>query len=168
MEVSFTGNFNDDVLFQVMLHADLNTIENIYMTHKNNYNYFWKKKFEKDELPIIKPQTSFNQWENEYIKIMIAKMKSDQLLQILQHNKILINYTSEDFNFNHILPKCLLSKIYNQFQSFGILYNSGYKIYSIDLFKIIKYDIDDYDLYELLIYIYYHYPNMGYIVKKND
>lgn len=117
----------DDVYFNILLNSQIDTLRNLCLTQKNtalhcNNNYFWIKKFEHDNLPLLSDQNSISGWINEYKKVVNIQHKAANLLlvndiertrQYLSTNgTISISLDKEyDDYLNNILPPNLLKQL---------------------------------------------------------
>src|SRR5688500_15491449 len=103
MQSVFTDTMNQDNLFHLMIHADIDTVRNICLTQSIDYchdAHFWKLKFGHDQLPIlINPlPTTLTEWRKEYIRVeTAANLAMDLLDKIKKGNAVHFNYTSEQF-----------------------------------------------------------------------
>jgi hypothetical protein len=174
----FTRTMSHDDLFHLMLHSDINTLTSICLSQHLEYcdsSMFWKLKFGHDELPILvnKLPTNFKDWRNEYIKVDTAANKAYELINHIKDNKTeaLFNYNHDAFNFRNILSNTLKQALYQYtpnyktFNHLSISFNHLADIYNITLFKNNNYvtiNIELDDLYDVLIVIFYNYPDMVY------
>ena len=183
MEREFTDTLNHDNLFNILLHADINTVTNICLTSHIDWcdsDYFWKLKFGKDELPILSPlPTNFSAWRKEYIRTMDASEAAVDLLEVVNTNDVVFNYNDEYLNLKTILPPHLRSALFNftpshqKFNQFKIRkYNSINSInkYIITLstsqYKYVEIYISYEHLYDILTILFYHYPELDYQLKE--
>lgn len=117
---------------KILLHLDIKTLKIAYLLDKNihnilNYKQFWDRKFNYDQLPILK-KSSFQ----EYIKISDYRIQAEKILVIndIKCNKkppdsagiFTFRFDSHDLNKLNKLNK-LLPEIYAGIQSEIILYN---------------------------------------------
>lgn len=79
-----------DNLFNIMIESDIETINNLCVTNKNNNvcnnEYFWVEKFNHDNMPIIIYRNNFSTWIKEYIAVKEAKIKALEILQLYLEN----------------------------------------------------------------------------------
>ena len=176
MQSVFTDTMNQDNLFHLMMHSDINTVRSICLAKSIPYchdAYFWKKKFDHDHLPILTqvlPMT-LNEWRREYIRVETAADMALDILEHLQNNKaeVLMDQSSEEFNFKAILPFALRSAMRNYtpaHQTFDVLKiryhrDNKYWVSSVGV-KTNSFTIDFDDLYDVLTIIFYHYPDIIY------
>lgn len=182
MEREFTDTLNHDNLFNILLHADINTVTSMCLTNHIDWcdsDYFWKLKFGKDELPILSPlPTTFATWRKEYIRTMNASLEAVDLLELVNQNDVVFNYNDEYFNFKKILPPALRSAIFNytpthqKFNQLNIRKYNGNSInkYIVTLstssYKYVQVYISYENLYDILTILFYHYPDIGYELKE--
>lgn len=173
----FNGTMSHDDLFHLMLHADIDTVTNICATQHIEYcdsSMFWKLKFGHDELPILTKTlpTQFSDWRKEYNK---AANKAYELMNLMKnkYGEAVFNYNQHDFNLMHILSMPLKQALYQynpKYKTFDYLtlsYNNKYlnqdfniAFYKNNHYHTLNISIDD--LYDFLIVIFYHYPEMAY------
>lgn len=174
MQSTFKDTMNQDNLFHLMLHSDIDTVVSICITHRIDYcndAFFWEKKFDIDNLPILTTQlpTTLKEWRREYIRVETASLLALDLLQLPKTQSIIFNYSSNQFNFKDILPFQLRSLMYyyhplhKTFQSLKITYQAK-DVYWINTGNN-TFTIHFHDLHEVLTIIFYHYPNIPYILN---
>lgn len=93
---------NNDILFNIMLWSDPETIKNIWLTHKHHFNnHFWITKFNHDNLIIINQPESLNEWVNEYRKVNNSTRKINTYINIPYWLQI---YTFSTLNIRERIP----------------------------------------------------------------
>lgn len=72
-----------DIIYEILLHVDGETLKNFNMTHKHIYpKHFWVNKFKQDNIPVFKDYSL-----DEYCKILHAKQTYDYITQLMMHEK---------------------------------------------------------------------------------
>lgn len=81
-------NFHNDVLFNILLNSDMDTIKNLCI-NKNalmicNDSYFWQEKFNIYHIPIMSKTlpTTMNEWIKEYEKVSNAHKEAINIYAI--------------------------------------------------------------------------------------
>ena len=175
MQSVFTNTMNQDNLFHLMIESDIDTVRSICLTQHISYcndPHFWKLKFDHDNLPIVTKElpATLNQWRKEYIRVETAADLAVEVLEKLQHKRLIIVFTYNDkqFNFKEILPFSLRSAMHyytKQYQSFNKLAieYQGNK-YGVAFYKdkSAHFTINFEDIYNVLTIIFYHYPTISY------
>ena len=87
---------NPDILFNILLHCDINTIHSFSVVQKKfllgkytpkQRNYFWNTKFDKDQLKCIKNKSNTIEWINEYKKVFpIMPQVNEMVTKLLSLN----------------------------------------------------------------------------------
>ena len=82
---------NDDILFNVMLRADYNTLKSLCLTNEKAYeychdNYFWHEKLTYDQLPIISVYDG-SEWIESYDGLLKAKEEAEILILLTEIEK---------------------------------------------------------------------------------
>ena len=173
---------SDDILYSMMLNSDITTIKKICLTNKSavricNNIYFWKDKFNHDNLPLlfndVIPQT-VDEWRNEYEAIDSAVKSVKRIFnlipneEIVSRDKIKISMIfSDEDELKMLLPRKLTKGIQVMGDQKIVIYYNVYHntthiyyetppdnmIYSRSL------DININDSIDLLIMLMYYYPN---------
>lgn len=123
-----------DVLFKILLHADIDTLK--IACNINIFNeiclgkYFWKQKFIRDNLIIIKEQNDIDAWIAEYIKIKKYTNDANDIITISLKEKemnmhdgtIIVNFNDncymryENHTDIYYLPQELNSMVSERFK----------------------------------------------------
>ena len=161
----------NDVLFNILLYSDIQTIKNYNMI-KNNVldKHFWVTKFNQDHLPLLSHPFNTIEWIKEYIKIDRATTRANDFMPlynidtriVITYNEtqkpLLIKYlfTQEDY---YDLSLHLGEK--NK-QSLSIGRNKlGYALYEPMSFYIVYRNIINInDIKQLLIKVFYQIPEL--------
>ena len=115
---------NPDILFNILLHCDIDTIQSFSCVKKTfllgRYSpkqrfYFWRTKFEKDHLRLIIKKGKTIEWINEYKKVLILHpIINDMVAQLLSLNTKpysgIYMYIQYPVNLLKILPKVVHHK----------------------------------------------------------
>lgn len=86
---------NVDIFFNILLHCDIVTIQS-FSCVKSISQYFWIKKFEHDNLILIKKMNKTIDWIREYKKVKVVNTIVDENI-----NKLLVN-SLKDILYNGI------------------------------------------------------------------
>lgn len=97
------GTINQDVLYNIMLHADIHTIKNLYLTSRlaktiGNDKQFWIDKFK--QFHILSTNPNLNELERYEKTKSIAK----NIIALIQLENDKYNYLAINFEQNDILP----------------------------------------------------------------
>ena len=62
---------NSDIFFQILLHSEIKELPNLRLVNREfnhilNSTYYWKCRFQRDKLHIVKERDEFVNWLNEY------------------------------------------------------------------------------------------------------
>ena len=157
-----------DIIYNIMLHSNINTIKNTFNINKTfNQLYknksFWKEKLMKDNLLF---DENLELSINTYTKIDSINNKVNDIVTKIKRNVIPLYFNKEDLS--NIVPICLMrgiDLINIHIQTVIIYFNDYYHISyhftnnssSID-YRIIQ--IDKQEVKDILIKIFYYYPNI--------
>jgi hypothetical protein len=159
-------SLSNDELYQIMIHADIDTITSICLTNDISYCHdgiFWKFIFHRDNIPILSKLklTTFSGWRKEYRKVTYAMNQSKYIMDVLKPDKeIEFDYSSDKMNFKFILPFHLRSVMFNftanyaTFDKLRMGYHNG-KYYSAGA-------LSDNEIYDILTLIFYYHPDIPY------
>lgn len=150
-----------DILLQTMFYLqDTSDIKNLYMTTKFNYDeneiiYFWRLKYEYENLPVLQHFIGFNEWLKDYDKMICCYKKAYNLLS---NKKILINNNYKELDLK-ILSHRLRCIIYNytpKYQPFDYIKIYKNKNYKISMGCIDKLYISNKDIHDILTILFYY------------
>lgn len=180
--------------YTMMIYLDLYTIKSLCLTCKNIINKFvespfsltfWKKKYFKDRIPLLRIQTSLISWIHDYKRIQFIISVSSKLIHHLPMYNIHIRYNYEKLkyfyhkegdNIHQLLLKLLPPIIQKQiiqgnggkYQELVIYKDDGYKIEYHE--NYLMNDTKDYakisSVYSLFIYILYYLPHVSIILYE--
>lgn len=151
-------DLHEDVMYQILLNFDINSIKNYCVSKKNialcNNKNLWITIFERDQLPLYKMYDNYKDWIAEYNKIYHIKLEVQQIIKLMIIN--LDRYRTPSFE---IKIQFLGEFIYN-----NISYNNVINIiYKNDMFIIpyysVKRNTNIYDIENFLITLLYNFPN---------
>ncbi len=154
---TFRWKMLNDILFTILLHADIVTIINYNMTSKKSVcnDYFWITKSKKDELPMI-PISMKEHYKMDKIKKQVQK-----LLDIGFDMNIMIEpHFILDLVFNDIVIANGI-QLYQRliFRVNGLITYKRLYFNPIDNF-ISEKSVSQKELLDILIKIIYYYPNI--------
>lgn len=151
-------DLHEDVMYQILLNSDINSIKNYCISKKNialcNNKNLWKIIFERDQLPLYKMHDNYKDWIDEYNKIYHIKLEVQQIIKLMIIN--LDRYRTPSFE---IKIKFLGEFIYDNI-SYNNVITINYKndMFIIPYYSVIKNTII-YDIENFLISLLYNFPN---------
>ena len=164
---------DDNNLFNLMIHSDIDTLNNICLTRNIywcHHNHFGKAKFAHDKLPILTPilHNTFITWQREYRRTDIAAKEAIHVLDNINNGMItcLFSYSNKIVMFNDIF-NILFNNfvIYKSYNNLCISYNIDH--YHIRLGEN-SINVNEPYLYNALTIIFYKYPriNFNYTIPR--
>lgn len=96
--------FPEDVMSEILLNSNIDTIHAYCVTNKNNLcqnDEFWKLKFQHDHLPILDTHNKSKDWINMYKKMIDIINEIDIILKIIKNENVIsleINTRDNDLN----------------------------------------------------------------------
>lgn len=168
----------NDILYQILLNADVTTIKSLCMSNNYTFNQcqstnFWINKFNHNDLPLIRHENTMSNWINNYTRISDAAIEVKQILTIMklldikkltifynQVNVEWIKFLNQLFNTN-MTTYTFASYFYIEIldQTFTLYLHKG-------ILPCITYDIDE--LYKLLIEILFINENVEIAYDYDD
>ena len=168
----------NDVLFNILLYSDIQTIKNYNMI-KNNVldKHFWVTKFNQDHLPLLSNPFNTIEWIKEYIKIDAATIRANDFMPLYtMDTRIMITYnetqkpllikylfTQEDY---HALSLHLGEKN----KQLLVINNKGlhYTLYkSTSVYPAYRNIININDIKQLLIKVFYQIPEIRIMYTRH-
>lgn len=97
-------NYINDEWFNILINTKTNRLKYVCMTDKNTLricsnNNFWYEKFNHDQLPIINPGHTINQWISEYDRVFEAITIAEKLILLLKSERHNILSAKNHINF---------------------------------------------------------------------
>lgn len=178
-----------DEWFNVLLNSD--NLKNVCFTNKNTIKIcsdkqFWIEKFNHDDLTIINPGNTINEWITEYNRVLVTTELVEKLLALLKSEheqsgkRIEINFPfNPEDNLHNIITEEIVDYLIYSGPSQAQRENIELKIITFILYDNNQHDMaysfwknNDYaysawdenlsldEVKHIMINIFYHYPNI--------